>query len=316
MSVLPMPYQVRTASELLGLVPFLLGHHPSDSIVAVFVDADDRVQGACRVDLDFPTDLVLSQVVSVATHRGFDKVVIVGYGPQSGRPAVRLFADVVAEHIPSVQTFLLADGQRFCLDRGCDCPATAGVAFDPKATVIAAQLSAQGMVALPSRDDLLDLLAPDAAAQAQVTAAITELTPRSSFDKAALHALMDLARDAHRLTDEQAARLATALEHRTIRDDAWLATSTDMWQRDLWLDITRRVPNRFVTAPASLAAWCAWQRGEEALAMAAARLALSVTPDYQMARLIVAGMQLRLPARDLLRQWPDLVATSELSRDA
>jgi hypothetical protein len=81
-----------------------------------------------------------------------------------------------------------------------------------------------------------------------------------------------------------------------------------MWQRDLWLDVTRRVPEQYVAAPAALAAWCCWLRGECTLALAAVQRVVAVDPHYTLAHLIVTGLQAGVPARELVGHWPSLPA--------
>src|SRR5205085_11746500 len=94
------------------------------------------------------------------------------------------------------------------------------------------------------------------------------------------------------------------LRRRPVREAAWLKTSTHMWQRNLWLDLTRRVPEPYVTAPAALAAWCAWMRGESTLALAAARRAAAVNPDDMTTPIVVAANQSKLSPADLIPVWP------------
>jgi hypothetical protein len=84
----------------------------------------------------------------------------------------------------------------------------------------------------------------------------------------------------------------------------WTFVNDKPWQRDLWLDLTRRVPDACVTGPAGLAAWCARMRGEDALAAAAIRRVLTVDPTDAMTRVIDMAVQAHIPARAVVEAWP------------
>jgi hypothetical protein len=243
----------------------------------------------------------------LAVHMHADAIVVVGYGPGSARHTIIDIATELTDKVRRVRPLLVADGQRFCLEPGCTCPAVDGVDFDPTASRIAAQSAMHGLVALPSRADLIALVGPDRAAQAATQAAMPAPEQVLVTGGPALRSLMDQAKGGERLTDRQVAHLAAILTVRPIRDAAWLATTDHMWQRDLWLDVTRRVSDAYVTAPASLAAWCTWLRGEETLALAATSRAFKVDPKHTLALLIVTGIRARIPARDIVGTWPPTV---------
>ncbi|WP_158630761.1 DUF4192 domain-containing protein [Micromonospora inaquosa] len=289
-------FTVRSQAELLGLVPYLLGYHPEQSLVALFLKADRRVAVAARVDLAAPMAQVVEAFRDVADRTAAQTLVLVGYGNRDVAPTVTAAGDALAVHLTVSQTLLVITDRYFCLD--CPCDATEGVSFDAKATATAAQSTVEGLVALPSRDALLALTDPDPAQQAAVATAIAALQPTSD-EPAALRALLNRARNGHRLTVEQAARTAILLTDQHNRDTVRRATSGAMWERDLWLDLTRRVPGEYVTAPAGLAAWCAWQLGDETLALAAARRALTVDPQDRISRIVALAAGRHIPARDL-----------------
>ncbi|MGW3787646.1 DUF4192 domain-containing protein [Micromonospora chokoriensis] len=289
-------FTVRSQAELLGLVPYLLGYHPEQSLVALFLKADRRVAVAARVDLAAPMAQVVEAFRDVADRTAAQTLVLVGYGNRDVAPTVTAAGDALAAHLTVSQTLLVITDRYFCLD--CPCDATEGVSFDAKATATAAQSTVEGLVALPSRDALLALTDPDPAQQAAVAAAIAALQPASD-EPATLQALLDRARNGHRLTVDQAARLTILLTDPHNQDAVRRATSGAMWERDLWLDLTRRLPDEYVTAPAGLAAWCAWRLGDETLALAAARRALTVDPQDRISRIVALAAATHVPARDL-----------------
>jgi hypothetical protein len=205
----------------------------------------------------------------------------------------------------SVSEVLLVSADRyFCL--GCPCPASAGLPFRPSTTAAAATATAQGLVALPGRDDLLALTVPDPTEHHRSAAALAAEDDERDLDRdlAHLSVCLAVASRRERVPTEHAAALAAALRTTAVRDAAWQATTGVMWQRDLWLDLTRRLPDAYVTAPASLAAWCCWLRGEDVLALAAAQRALTATPGYRMAAIVESAVHAHIPAHRVIDMWP------------
>ncbi|WP_432983121.1 DUF4192 domain-containing protein [Dactylosporangium sp. CA-233914] len=296
--------QLRSPHDVLGTVPYLLGYHPADSIVTLYVASSGRVLACTNIALHVPTSDAVDKIRDFASRADAELVFIVGYGPLTEACAVTAVADEVDRHVPVGVTWLVSAGYYHCLVRGCGCGALGGVPFDPRATEVAAQAAVRGEVALPSRDDLLALVDPDPTAQAAVDQAIQRMPTLHSWTAADLNELLERAMLDQRLTDNEAARMGLLLQHIPLRDAAWEATSREMWQRNLWLDLTRRLPQRYVPAPAALAAWCAWMRGENPLALAAARRARRADPSYSMLQLVVTSILSNIPPSQLVPVWP------------
>ncbi len=85
----------------------------------------------------------------------------------------------------------------------------------------------------------------------------------------------------------------------------WGRADGRIWQRDLWLDLTRRVPQAYVTAPANLAAWCAWRLGNMVLAGAALNRAAQASPGDPMTQIITQLVQAVKPPHEIT--WPPSV---------
>ena len=301
----PVSFSLRTPSDVLGMIPYLLGFHPEDSLVLVLIGTDRQLLGTMRVDLAAPPSVAVARLKPVVGRHAEVSVVVVGYGPLTATGLTRTAAEAIAQTVPVLGVHFVSVGYRFCLTSGCGCPAAGGVLFDARETAVAAQSTVAGLVALPSRDALIALAAPDPAAQEAVAAEIRTLPPKGRPSKVALRDMLDQAALDVGLSDEQVARLLVMLPDRRVREAVWLAATSDrVWQRDLWLDITRRVPDDHAAAPAFLAAWCAWLRGEDPLAHAAARRALAADPAAQMPKVIIASIQTGMPARDLIGAWP------------
>jgi hypothetical protein len=93
-------------------------------------------------------------------------------------------------------------------------------------------------------------------------------------------------RSGRRLTDDEAAWLGVLLVDIGVRDYAWQRCAGEDWRVGLWTDLLRRMPPRYVPAPAGLLAFTAWRQGQGALASAAVDRALEAEPHYSMAQLL------------------------------
>ena len=230
-------------------------------------------------------------------------------GPADTADTIKAAATIISAKVPVYATVLVTGNKFFCLCGKDGCPATGGIGFDPQETVAAAALTMHGQVALPSRDAFVALVAPDPVAHASIGAAIAELSPTGSRDRAVLKSLMRQAAQGNRLTDDQVADLVVRLRRPSTRIMAWLASDGQMWQRDLWFDVTRRAPDAYVSTPANLAAWCAWRQGTTVLAEAALNRAAHVDPNNVMTQTISRLVQAHASPHDIA--WPPPVEDLE-----
>ena len=290
----------RSPQDLLGAVPYLLGYHPGDEIVAVYLGADQRILAVAAEPLRFSAEALSEHLMLRAPAEPCTQVALIGYGPPPMRPTLSTMGRIIGLFLP-LHTLLWVTGSRcVCLLEGCSCQASRGMDIDPAVSPVAAQLAVDGMVALPSRQALDTLVAPDLVSQAETEAALAVL----SSDVAVTGLLDDVLATAgkgQRLTVGQLAPLALALTHRDALETACGAVCACMWQRDLWLDVTRRVPDRYAAGPATLAAWCAWRRDEHALALVACKRAVHQRPGDRLTRLVTSVVRAHVPPHRLRR---------------
>lgn len=290
---------VRSLQDLLGAVPYLLGYHPGDEIVAVYFAADRRILGVTAEPQRFSAEALSEHLMLQAPAEPCAEVALIGYGPPPIRPVLTAIGRILELFWP-LHTLLWVTGSRcVCLLDRCSCQARRGMDIDPATSAVATQLTYAGMVALPSRQDLSTLVAPDLVAKAETEAAVAALAPDTA--PGLLDDVLITARRGQRLTTGQLAPLALALTHRDILETAWRGVCACMWQRDLWLDVTRRVPDRYACGPATLAAWCAWRRGEHALATMACKRAVREGPGSPLTRLVTSVVRTHVPAHRLRR---------------
>jgi hypothetical protein len=136
---------------------------------------------------------------------------------------------------------------------------------------------------------------------------------------AAVGVMITRYREGGRFTsDDEIARITVALRDLRVRDDAWarMDPGHSAAHQRLWTDVVRRAQPGYVSAPAALLAFVAWQSGDGALANVALDRALADDPRYSMALLlrqvITAGAP---PALARLPMTPEEVAASYDGQD-
>jgi len=292
---------VRRLEELLTVVSNRLGYHPDNDIIAVLMRGDD-IHGVARWDLSAPAGAAVADLLPAALRNGITTIMLIGYGPLPARGAVTELIDRLHRFIPVVIRLLVTEDRAYCLLDQCPCPAADGTQVNARPTTIAANSTTPSKVILPSRRHLQALVDPDPAAQARTAALLTDRELDDRASGRTVRAAMTLAAATQPLSDAHAARVAVALDREPVRQDAWLATGRHRWQLDLWLDVTRRVPDDYVSAPASLAAWCAWRRGDAGLAAMAWRRSVEKTPPTALTDLIAGLLAQHVTPDQLL--WP------------
>jgi hypothetical protein len=320
------PLPIASPADLLTAVPYLLGFHPTDSLVIVGLNGT-RVAIAGRADLpqhgdvaDWVTEILAPQI-RMLRHAAATRVIAVGYGPAI---AVTPVMDTVIPQLTAVgfdvfDALRVTDGRYFsylCQEPSC-CPAD-GAPFDPHRSDVAMHAIVAGCHALPDRAALVASLAPTGGA---ARAAVTRATVRARAHRRALiseagragliRAGEQMVRttfaryaDGQVLTDDELAWLTVLLPTTAIRDAAWRGTDRLPWHVALWTDVTRRADPPLVAAPASLLAFSAWRRGDGALAAVAVDRALATDPGYTLALLIDQILRTGL-APSVLDGWTD-----------
>jgi hypothetical protein len=323
---------VNSPAELISTVPFLIGFHPLESLVVTAMFGP-RIAFAMRIDLpeqDTPEDAAQISVLNLAAvvlSYEPDAVAILGYGDEpSVTPAAGLLAKVFREaRLKVVDELRVTDGRFWsylCTDPTC-CAAE-GRPCPPADSVIAAEATFAGAVALPNREALEAQLDPVTGddRQAMSDATMRALARRwpsggeeddgETLDHSAGRLAVREAERCYstggRLTDDDAAWLGLLLGDQAIRDYAWSRTGTQEWELALWSDLVRRVDPDYLPAPAALLAFVAMRLGQGALASIAVGKAREQDPDYSMAVLIERALMSGLPP-SALDNWPALAVS-------
>jgi len=318
------PLALRTPADLIAAIPFLLGFHPSDSVVVVGLRAR-HVVFAARGDLGEPPGFV-EHVTSVVMRQDVDTAAVVGYGTdqRAREPVLAIRAALERHSVGVIDVLRVADGRYWsyaCPGEGC-CPPD-GTAYDPVASPVAAAATHAGQVALPDRDTLVRQIAPVGGATRESMRRSTEratarlgsmlatsppgdlLGSRSlrKLGAVAVREAMTRHREGGQLTDDEVAWLTVLLHHMPVRDYAWERVGVDEWHIELWVDVLRRAEAHLAPAPACLLAFAAWRSGQGALALAAVERATRADPAYSMARLLDDVLRRGIPP-SVLESFP------------
>ncbi len=161
---------------VLAVVPYLLGFHPSDSLVVIGIGPPrGQIKLAFRYDLPDPPDAVqagdiAAHAVAVLKRQQIDQVIVVGYGAGTMVTPVaeQLRAGIDRAQI-TLRDLLRVQDSRYwsylCGEADC-CPAE-GVPFDALAHPAAVALTTAGLPAYPDRASLSRSLAPLTGAAAE-----------------------------------------------------------------------------------------------------------------------------------------------------
>ncbi|GAA3349731.1 hypothetical protein GCM10020358_72950 [Amorphoplanes nipponensis] len=160
--------KVTSPAELISAVPFLIGFHPADSLTVVAMRGP-LITFAVRIDLPedgTPEEEAHAAVLHLATvvlRQQVEAVTILGYGTESRvTPAVlRISKAFRKEGLTIVDELRVTDGRYWsylCTETRC-CPAE-GRPCEPANSVLAAEATFAGAVALPDRETLSAQLAP------------------------------------------------------------------------------------------------------------------------------------------------------------
>ncbi|KUP96813.1 DUF4192 domain-containing protein [Thermobifida cellulosilytica] len=332
----PVRLSVRNPVDLIAAVPYLIGFHPKDCIVALGSDGRDgfiNLASGCgplsESDHD-PSDIATRLADSFA-EQGCTRAVVLGYGPaELVAPCLLASRNSLVDRGVAVAETLRVTEDRYwsydCSDPDC-CPPE-GVAYDVHRSTIPAAAVAAGVRVRADRDEILALVEPVGGAErAEMTRATREAEERAARLWGAAPSPRHEALTAEGVRTVRAV-VSAALEgapppdHATVawlglllvdlrvRDEAWAHIDREhvAVHVGLWSYVLCRVDPAYAAAPASLLGFAAWQNDDPVLADAALARALEADPDYSMAQLVRRAVYYGLPPRKWEGFGPDWLA--------
>ncbi len=303
----PTRLRVRRPDELLAIIPYLIGFHPQESLVVVFVRSG-RVILAGRLDLPADADgkKMADFIGALAKRERAEALALVAYSA-AALPANRLLTRLM-DHLTDhelTDVLYVGHGRWWSLTCADECCPLAGTPLDLTSHPLSASAVLAGLGTRASRHEL----------EASVAGPPDDELPR-------LDRLIDaLLADYEQLDEpEEAGRLlASMIDHGLVnpdvldeescvllgllvrdvhlRDLAWALiapTSADDHVR-LWGAVVAHVPPTVAAAPLCLLGIAAWVQGAGALLNCCSERLARVDPDYSMGRVLAEISEQAIP---------------------
>lgn len=298
--------------DLLAAVPFLIGYHPTNSLIIVSLK-DDAIGMAMRVDypcLEPNNENPYDSLVFHLLREGAEGALVVAYVPDDRSDGEEVLRDIELAmrhaNIPLRESLLIAHGRWrsvLCTDSDC-CPAEGRVLPEISMSRVAVEQVAQGRpMPFADIDGLTESIAPLAlsldldflasihsycidpdspeiqSAQRESATSVIDLAARfvdGSIGKDCESDIELIARVIAGVGDIQVRDFALGSHDETSIDSYWA----------MWRYLVRIAPAGFVAPIAALFASLSYERGEGALAQRVLDRALTDDPSYSLAALL------------------------------
>ena len=288
--------------DLLAAVPFLIGYHPSDSLVLITVN-QNRLGMAMRIDYPIAVPAIAYQeLFSHISREECDGLLIVAYAPTKAKDSEAILAQLKDCASPSgipIRESIVVQNSRwrslFCEDFEC-CPPEGSELPEINSSRVAVEQVADGNP-MPHKDlaDLVNSLAPlpiasDSEFIAQVEAArMSDEDPELKIkQRAGAQAVDQLMSNFKMENSELIAQVLGALCDIQVRDYALGLHREEnidhYWSN--WRYLLRLAPAGFVAPVATIFAAISYERGYGAIAQKGLDRAFSDEAMYSLAGLL------------------------------
>lgn len=300
---------VKTPADLINAVPFLIGFHPTDSLVVVSVQ-DDALAMAMRID--FPNEGApagaLALLASHLKRNESQGAVLVAYVNDENTNAEDILNELSSEITAldiAVRESMIIKNERWrsilCQDEKC-CPPEGSPLPDFESGKITAEQVANGKV-LPFASDegLIDSIKPyeiatdptfhDLVKSLIDENRIGEHELRHEFRKGGIEILLtlkDIYKAGAEVSNELKAQVIATMADIQARDFALGCFENDEVElaKSMYLDLFKTAPKEFSHPFASLASAYAYENGEGALAHRLLDKAIEACPEYTLSKLL------------------------------
>ncbi len=297
--------ELNSPHDLLAAVPFMVGYHPQDSLVAMAL-RDDKVVMAMRVD--FPDSESIEGISkTIAAHLLREKAseaIIVGYLPTTvgGSDPLLVVREIISGYSIMVKECIEVRNGRFrsslCADLDCCPPEGNPVPELSDSRVTAEQVAAGNPLPFLDLDEMKRSIAANPIDKELLKAikAVTEIDYESdevnAYQREGADAINQLALTFIQvgvvLDKELIALVLVRLHDLQVRDYAmgFTGQGSDDQLWDMWRWLLRVAPKGYVAPVAVIFATASYERGDGALAQRALDRAFEDSPKYQMAKLL------------------------------
>jgi len=284
----------------------MIGFHPDESIVAVFVSSG-RIALMARMDLppESAGDELAKRIDDLATQHKADALALVAYSANS-LPTNRLLTrlmDRLGKH-KLTDVLYVGYGRWWSLTCGDECCPLAGTPFDLSSHPMSAAAVFAGLGARADRGELEACVSgPSRAELPRVEAVADALLTELDFDdpSAAVRLLISIVEaagpGADGLDERNCLLLGLLVTDTGLRDLAWALISPTNAEDHvrLWGSVVAQVPARLAAAPLCLLGMAAWLSGAGALLNCCCERLAQVAPEYSMGRLLAEISDRALP---------------------
>lgn len=299
--------KVRRPDELLAVIPYLVGFHPDESIVAVFIKSG-RVLLTARMDIppESAGDELAEEVDWLAKKHAAQALALVAYSAGS-LPAHRLLTrlmDRLSEH-KLTDVLYVGHGRWWSLSCGDECCPLTGTPFDPGSHPLSAAAVFAGLCARADRRELEASVSGPSQSElprlldlADTLRAELKLFADPGAAARLLARFVDAAISESAVPDERTCLLLGLLVTDVhIRDLAWALISPANAEDHirLWGGVVAQVPPTLAAAPLCLLGMAGWVSGAGALLNCCCERLAEVDPHYSMGRLLADISERALP---------------------
>lgn len=327
---------LREPGDLIAALPPLIGYHPTDSIVVLFLNDAKKMRIRCvlRAPLPLPEDE--DELVSLLCDNVLNSEVpvvqlcVIGGagtslpGKESGtvvalptRPprralVLKMTQLLRGQGVEVVESLWAESTRHNATWRDYAHPEITGLVSDPDVSLLAVATIASGGITYDSREALVNSLRGDEKDLARRSKALDKLTddmiprelPSTAAGIRAVEAeLKNIVDGSFAVSDELVIRLARMLGDHQVRDAALQLTLTPRHSaaaERLWLELTRETPPPERAEPATLLAFAAYHRGDGVLANVAVQQAQQAQPGHMLSELLSRAIAAGLSPKDLV----------------
>ncbi|QDP96094.1 DUF4192 domain-containing protein [Microlunatus elymi] len=327
----PVRLRAEDPGDLLAVLPYLLGYHPTESLVMAVV-SDRTIAVGVRVDLIEDPAAIADRFEELARVNRADGVLLVAYSADPAAADRLLLPTITALAEIGVIEALYADGHRWwsrICDQGC-CPPE-GTEYRIDDNRLAAEAVFSGLTAGSDRSAIEELVRGPAPALMPVLDEVGErmVDEVCRMDvqcrRRLIRELVDdyvgrrSAGQAVQLTDEELVRLACLVVDLWVRDEAWarITRETASFHVELWQQVVSRSEEALASAPLCLLGMAAWVAGQGTLQVCCIERMRRIDPSYSMTDLLQDINDRAIPPGFWRNVRPGLVAAlDELSDES
>jgi Domain of unknown function (DUF4192) len=318
--------KVRRPDDLLAVIPYLIGFHPDDDLVTVFIKSG-RVKLTTRTDIppESASDELAEWIAALAKRERTEALALVAYSA-AALPTHRLLTrliDRLNDH-NLTDVLYVGHGRWWSLTCGEECCPLAGSPYDLTSHPVSAAAVFAGLSVRANRAELEQSISGPAETElerleARAEALLAELDQLDNPTAAAdlLVSTVDAAMaDPSPLEERSCLLLGLLVTDVDVRDLAWSRISPSNAEEHvrLWGSVVSRVPPALAAAPLCLLGIAAWIAGHGALLNCCCERVAQIDPHYSMGRLLADISTLAVPPsiwheiRDGVHAEPRLMA--------